>query len=56
MQNEKVNNLPWIFASFPDTVFKDEFGQALLDYTQENAGWNQVVERVKESWKTEKAK
>lgn len=56
MQNEKVNNLPWVFASFPDTVYKDEFGQALLDYTQENAGWNQVVERVKESWKTEKAK
>lgn len=56
MQKKKINNLPWVFASFPDTVFKDEFGQALLEYTQGKVEWDATVNSVKESWKKEKTK
>lgn len=48
-------SIPWIFTTFPSQTFKDRFGAALLEYAQETADWNHVVDTVKEQWKTEKS-
>ncbi|GKU23907.1 ABC transporter substrate-binding protein [Clostridium folliculivorans] len=49
------NNVAWTFASFPSENFKNTFGDALLEYSQGNKSWDDVVKTVKESWQTEKA-
>ena len=46
----------WTFAAFPSEDFKNEFGDALLEYVQGSADWDYVVDVVKDSWKSEKAK
>lgn len=48
-------SIPWIFTTFPSQTFKDQFGAALLEYAQETADWNHVVDTVKKQWKTEKS-
>lgn len=47
-------SIPWIFTTFPSQTFKDKFGAALLEYAQGTAKWDNVVDTVKEQWKTEK--
>lgn len=50
-----VNSVPWTFAAFPSENFKNAFGDALLEYAQGQKGWDEVVNTVQESWKTEVA-
>ncbi len=53
MNNEKVTTVPWIFTSFPSEVFKEDFGSALLEYTQGTADWDHVKQVFTSSWKSE---
>lgn len=46
----------WTFAAFPSEEFKNYFGDALLQYAQGTGTWDEVVDVVKEAWKSEKAK
>ncbi|MDV3427118.1 MAG: ABC transporter substrate-binding protein [Bacillota bacterium] len=49
-------NVAWTFASFPSEEFKNQFGDALLQYAQGNKSWNDVVKTVKDTWASEKSK
>jgi raffinose/stachyose/melibiose transport system substrate-binding protein len=51
-----VTSVPWTFAAFPSSEFKNKFGNALVEYAQGTMDWNTVVTTVKNTWKTEKAK
>ncbi|MDR0992587.1 MAG: ABC transporter substrate-binding protein [Ruminococcus sp.] len=50
-----VENVPWNFTVFPSQTFKDNFGAALLQYAQGNLSWEEVVTRVVNDWRAEKA-
>lgn len=54
MNKDGVFSVPWVFASFPSEVFKEDFGSALLEYIQGSRDWDYVKNRVVESWKNEK--
>lgn len=49
-----VNNLEWTFNSFPSQQFKDDFGNAILDYIQGKRDWKHVETTFKNSWKSER--
>lgn len=49
-------NVAWTFAAFPSEEFKNQFGDALLQYAQGNKSWNDVVKTVKDTWASEKSK
>ncbi len=49
-------SVPWNFTLFPSQAFKNTFGSALLQYAQGTREWNDVVNTVKDSWKTESDK
>jgi len=55
-EKENVKSVPWSFQAFPNEQFKDEFGNALLEYVQGTKTWDQVVKVVQDSWATQKAK
>jgi len=46
-------SVDWNFVSFPSETFKDEFGDALLLYAQDQMSWDEVVEIVIDSWAKE---
>ena len=50
-----VTSVPWTFAAFPSEDFKNEFGDALLEYAQGQKNWDEVVKIVKASWESENA-
>lgn len=50
-----VTSVPWTFAGFPSEQFKDDFGNALLEYAQGQKNWDEVAKIVKESWEKESA-
>ena len=50
-----VTSVPWTFAAFPSENFKNDFGDALLEYAQGQKSWDDVTAIVKDSWKTEAA-
>lgn len=45
--------IDWNFITFPSETFKNEFGNALLLYAQEQASWEDVVDTVVEAWAKE---
>lgn len=49
-----VNNLEWTFNSFPGQQFKDDFGNALLEYVQGSKDWAYVEKTFRNSWKAER--
>ena len=49
-----VNNLEWTFNSFPGQQFKDDFGNALLEYVQGSKDWSHVEKTFRNSWKNER--
>lgn len=49
-----VNNLEWAFNSFPSQQFKDDFGNAMLEYSQGKKDWKHVETTFKNSWKSER--
>ncbi len=53
--NQDLTNVDWNFVSFPSQAFKDNFGAALLQYTNGEWTWEQVEEYVIEQWAAEKA-
>lgn len=48
-------SVEWTFNSFPSQQFKDNFGNALLEYVQGSRDWNYVKKTVIDSWKSERA-
>lgn len=55
MAKDGYENVQWTFAAFPSENFKNEFGDALLEYAQGTKTWDDVVTIVKDSWAAEKA-
>lgn len=53
MNKEGIESIPWTFASFPSDEFKNRFGDALLEYTQGQKSWEDVVSAVKQTWSEE---
>lgn len=56
MEKDGIVSVPWAFATFPSEEFKNQFGDALLQYAQGNQTWDQVVTVFKDAWKSEKTK
>ena len=54
--NKDTTAVAWTFAAFPSEDFKNDFGDALLEYAQGSKTWDEVKAVVVESWKNEKAK
>ena len=54
--NKDTIAVAWTFAAFPSEDFKNDFGDALLEYAQGSKTWEEVSATVVESWKNEKAK
>lgn len=50
-----VTSIPWTFAAFPSEDFKNQFGDALLEYAQGQKSWDEVVTIVTASWESENA-
>lgn len=50
-----VTSVPWAFAGFPSEQFKNDFGNALLEYAQGQKNWEEVRQVVTESWARESA-
>ena len=48
-------SISWNFTSFPSQTFKDNFGNALLEYANGNMTWDEVEAYVIEQWAAEKA-
>lgn len=51
-----TKTVAWTFAAFPSEDFKNQFGDALLQYAQGKMTWDQVVKTVKDAWASEKGK
>lgn len=56
MEKANTTSVVWTFAAFPSEDFKNDFGDALLEYVQGGMDWDKVVTVVKDSWKSERAK
>lgn len=54
MNDNTLETVPWIFTSFPSDVFKTEVGGALLEYVQGNKKFEDVEQKVKSMWKSER--
>jgi len=55
IEKEGIESVAWTFAAFPSEQFKNDFGDALLEYAQGSQDWNYVVNVVKTSWESEYA-
>ncbi len=49
-----VTSATWTFAAFPSEEFKNQFGDALLEYAQGQKSWEDVVTTVKSAWESER--
>ena len=49
-EKENINNIPWIFPSYPSEEFKDALGKDLLEYVNQNITWKTLVANTKENW------
>ena len=47
--------ITWDFTTFPSQTFKNNFGNALLEYANGNMKWDEVKTYVVDQWKAEKA-
>lgn len=54
MNNKELENLGWIYTTFPSQTFKDNYGAALLEYAQGTKEWSEVKQLVIDDWATEK--
>ena len=50
-----VETVEWTFSSFPSQEFKNNFGDAMLEYIQGTNTWDNVRKTVTDSWKKERA-
>ncbi len=53
MNKEDINTIPWNFTVFPSVTFKNDFGSALLQYSQGTKNWNDVKSLFVQKWKSE---
>ena len=53
MNKENIKTIPWNFTVFPSQTFKNDFGSALLQYSQGTKKWEDVKNTVVEKWKSE---
>ncbi|MBO5333498.1 MAG: ABC transporter substrate-binding protein [Clostridia bacterium] len=53
MNRENINTIPWNFTVFPSVTFKNDFGSALLQYSQGTKNWNNVKSVFVQKWKSE---
>lgn len=51
---EDTDSLPWAFIAFPGINFKDEVGNALLEYAQGTIPWEEASQRIKDAFKKAK--
>ena len=51
---EDIDSVPWAFISFPGITFKDEVGNALLDYAQGTKPWSETADRIRDAYKKAK--
>ena len=54
MSREGVTSVPWIFAAFPSEAYKDDVGDALMQYAQGAASWTDVTRVITERWAAER--
>ena len=50
MEKDKTT-VEWVFNSFPSLDFKEDVGNALLEYVQGSKSWEDVEKATKDSWK-----
>jgi len=50
-----ADTIEWTFNSFPSQQFKNDFGNALLEYVQGKNDWAYVKKTFSDSWKSERA-
>lgn len=55
MDDPELTSVSWVFATFPSSEFKNQFGADLYEYTLGNMEWESLVEDVKAAWASEKA-
>lgn len=53
MNKDDINTIPWNFTVFPSVTFKNDFGSALLQYSQGTKNWYDVKTLFVQKWKTE---
>lgn len=53
MSEGDTENVGWVFTVFPGTVFKENFGAALLSYVQGKNSFDDVKRIFRESWERE---
>ena len=53
MNDDSKYSVPWMFTTFPSEQFKNDFGDQLLLYAQDQADWEQVEQTVVDSWARE---
>lgn len=54
LSDEDLYNVDWNFTTFPSQTFKDDFGAALLEYSNGNMKWDEVKKLVVDEWASEK--
>lgn len=54
MEKDKTT-VEWVFNSFPSLDFKDDVGNALLEYVQGSKSWEDVKKATQDSWKASRA-
>lgn len=54
MEKDKTT-VEWVFNSFPSQEFKDDFGNALLEYVQGTKSFDDVKKVTVDSWKSAKS-
>ena len=54
LSDEDLYNVDWNFTTFPSQTFKDDFGAALLEYSNGNMKWDEVKNLVVDEWASEK--
>ncbi len=54
MNDETKQNVTWDFVIFPSQQFKDDFGDALLEYASGGKNWSEVKDIVVKRWAAEK--
>ncbi|MEG0742349.1 MAG: extracellular solute-binding protein [Clostridia bacterium] len=54
MNKEGIVSVPWTLLAFPSENFKNDVGDALLEYVQGSMPWQDVVTVTVDSWAAEK--
>ena len=55
MNKPGITSITWVFNAIPSEVWKDNLGDALLQYYQGKADWAKVEATAIDGWAAEKA-